>query len=118
MKLKIGIMATYNNKHISFKINDFVNLSGFHDIIKKNSEISPTQRILNSLYLMTTLKNMFCWLTWQQFRTYKKSKRIGVREKFLYIFILSLVAVPGSANSLFLTLALKQINLAVIWLLQ
>ncbi|RXG61029.1 hypothetical protein Avbf_14949, partial [Armadillidium vulgare] len=44
--------------NISFKINDFVNLSGFHDIIKKNSEISPTQRILNSLYLMTTLKNI------------------------------------------------------------
>ncbi|RXG71299.1 hypothetical protein Avbf_09578 [Armadillidium vulgare] len=87
MKLKIGIMATYNNKHISFKINDFVNLSGFHDIIKKNSEISPTQMILNSLYLMTTLKNMF-------------------------------VAVTGSANSLFLTLALKQINLTGIWLLQ
>ncbi|RXG67556.1 hypothetical protein Avbf_17089, partial [Armadillidium vulgare] len=77
------IMATYNNKHISFQINDSVTLSGFHDIIKKNSEISPTQRSLNSLYLMTTLKNMFCWLTWQQFRTYKKSK---LKRRYLKLF--------------------------------
>ncbi|RXG67599.1 hypothetical protein Avbf_18887, partial [Armadillidium vulgare] len=23
---------------------------------------------------MTTLKNMFCWLTWQQFRTFTKNR--------------------------------------------
>ncbi|RXG60668.1 hypothetical protein Avbf_12111, partial [Armadillidium vulgare] len=39
------IMATYNNKHISFQINDSVTLSGFHDIIKNNFEISPTEDI-------------------------------------------------------------------------
>ncbi|RXG55079.1 hypothetical protein Avbf_14357 [Armadillidium vulgare] len=43
--------------------------------------------ILNSLYLMTTLKNMFCWLTWQQFRTYKKSKHLLICKSSSYFGI-------------------------------
>ncbi|RXG69305.1 hypothetical protein Avbf_04760 [Armadillidium vulgare] len=77
------IMATYNNKHISFQINDSVTLSGFHDIIKKNFEISPTEDI--ELYIFDDDFKEYVLLV--NMATIQNLQKIEVKKKIFETFV-------------------------------
>ncbi|RXG57199.1 hypothetical protein Avbf_15230 [Armadillidium vulgare] len=83
------IMATYNNKHISFQINDSVTLSGFHDIIKNNFEISPTEDI--ELYIFDDDFKEYVLLV--NMATIQNLQKIEVKKKIFETFVSTEAAV-------------------------
>ncbi|RXG53854.1 hypothetical protein Avbf_11625 [Armadillidium vulgare] len=68
-----------------FKINDSVTLSGFHDIIKKNFEISPTEDI--ELFIFDDDFKEYVLLV--NMATIQNLQKIEVKKKIIFIYIYS-----------------------------